>query len=171
MRILIVSLVLSISSVANAAVKQLSCEIKHGDVLETREFIFDTDDFSKENPEADTILVKTNEDPDLVWIDATDGAKFGIPITTYYETYGVGKTYRTNFEVTPTFLTFNYFVNPECRSAMNYASASKTICVAGDKPQPLSISRKTLTGIDDDYSPPKEFSCEISDFSTQDNAI
>ena len=159
MRFLVVSLVLSISSAANAAVKQLSCEIKHGDVLETREFIFDTDDFSKENPEADT-----------VWIDATNGARFGIPVTTYYETYGVGKTYRTNFEVTPTFLTFNYFAMPECRSAMNYASASKTICGGGDTPRPLSISRKTLTGMDDD-SPPKEFSCEISNFSTQDNVI
>lgn len=83
MRLLLITLGLLISSTANSAAKQLTCEIEHEESLETREFIFDTDDFSKENPEADTVLTKTNEDPTRVWVDSEDAAMLGIRRTTF----------------------------------------------------------------------------------------
>ena len=155
-----------------AEVKQLRCEFTQHDGEkfvreETRDFIFDTEDFAKENPEADTILVKTDTDKDEIWIDESESEKYGWNVTTFYETEGVGKTFRTTFEVTPTFLTFQYVNRPDCV----VATGAPEICGSNIKPQSMSISRKTLTGSHSGYTPTLEYSCKLSDYNTSENQL
>lgn len=152
-----------------ASVKQLRCEMTREEQILIRDFIFDTDDFSKEKPEADTVLVETNRDKNELWIDEDDAKLFGVPPVTHYQLLGVGNTYRTTFEVTPTFLTFMYVRGPECKSSLKYKSPS--LCQFLVDPIPMSISRKTLKGQDDAFDPPWKFSCEISDYSVDENQI
>ncbi len=153
-----------------AEVKQLRCEFTRHDgekytLQQTRDFIFDTEDFAKENPEADTILVKTNTDKDEIWIDQSSASRFGGNVTTHYETEGVGKTYRTTFEVTPTFLTFQFLWRPNCVEATGIPDVCDT------KPKSMSISRKTLAGSDSGYKPTLEYSCKLSDYSISENQL
>ena len=165
MRYIVGMVMLCITMNSNAAVKQLDCDIDWGDYQNLRTFIFDTDDFSKENPEADTILVKTSRDRNEIWVDADAAKSLGGKVATFYQTMGVGNTYRTNFEVTPTFLTFTFVESPECRSATGLSP------ICNDENVEMNLSRKTLTGKNDGYSPPLMFSCEISDFNTEENLL
>jgi hypothetical protein len=165
MRYFIGIAILLVTISSNAAVKQLSCNIKHSSYENVRNFIFDTDDFAKENPEADTILVETSRDKNEIWVDVDVAKRLGGNVTTFTQAMGIGKTYRTNFEVTPTFLTFMYVDSPECRSATGLSN------ICNDIPVSMSISRKTLTGQNNEYRPPLTFSCELSDYSTEDNLL
>ena len=182
-KIILIPLLLVLYSMSLfAEVKQLRCEFTQhdGEKLvreQTRDFIFDTEDFAKENPEADTILVKTNTDKDAIWIDVSLWEKYGWNVTTFYEIEGVGKTFRTTFEVTPTFLTFQYVNKPDCL----VATGEPKLC--GNKnTNSMSISRKTLTGSQpgerslhdllDNYPPGSlEYSCKLSDYNTSENQL
>ena len=164
----------------NASVKQLRCEVTKDaanclatltNCKETRDFIFDTNDFAKERPEADTILVGTNQDKNKFLVDLEASSKWGYNVTTYYQILGVGNTYRTNFEVTPSFLTFMYVNNPECRSSVGrgYGTGNPNVtdlCELFTKPKSINISRKTLKGQNDKVDPPEKYSCELSDYDT-----
>jgi hypothetical protein len=162
-------LLLLITMSSHSAVKQLTCDVTNSGIVEQRNFIFDTADFAKENPEADTILVETSRDKNEIWIDEEKAAQLGGNVTTHYQIMGVGNTYRNTFEVTPTFLTFMYVDKPECESSVGYGLRS--VCKYIVKQRPMSISRKTLTGQDDDFSPPMMFSCELGDYSTEGNLL
>ncbi len=168
--ILLFSITLTLTTLSNAAAKQLRCEetSSDGETMWIRDFIFDTKDFAKETPEADTILVETSQDPNEIWIEADNG--LGLPVTTFYEIKGVGKTYRTTFEVTPTFLTFMVVHSPDCVSKIvskisGYNASTRSVCELIMKPRPLSISRKTLK------DSKEVVTCEISDYNAEDNLI
>jgi hypothetical protein len=162
-----IMLLLGIFSVnSHADVKQLRCSaIFDGEVYWVRDFIFNTEDFTKESPQAETILVKYKEDKDRIWIEEKTAAAVGINVATHYETMGVGITYRTRFEVTPSFLTFDYVTRPECLNKLGYSSSAKEICDFSMTPQKLNISRKTLSNEEENNV------CKLSDYKMSENLL
>ena len=163
----IVMFLLGIFSVnSHADVKQLRCSgLFDGEVHWVRDFIFNTEEFTKESPQAETILVKYKEDKDRIWMEEKSAAALGVNVATHYETMGVGITYRTRFEVTPSFLTFYYVDRPECLNKLGISSFAKDICGFSMTPQKLNISRKTLSNEEENNV------CELSDYKMSENLL
>ena len=127
MRSCIALTLMLVAPIAVADPKLLVCEetwMTGNDVPEKMErsssFIFDTDDFGKENPEAEVTISKWKE----------EGEPYvGIP---GYATATTGRTYRMKYSVTPSTLSFTLRVYTE---TLDYNSHESTI----------DLSRKDLT--------------------------
>lgn len=127
MRSCIALTLMLVAPIAVADPKLLVCEatwMTSGDVPKkmerTSSFIFDTDDFGKENPEAEVTISKWTE----------EGEPFvGVP---GYATATTGRTYRMKYSVTPSTLSFTL---RQYAQTLNYNSHESSI----------DISRKDLT--------------------------
>jgi len=152
---------------ALADTKVLTCNMVQKDRIEKREFVFDTNDFSKENPYHETRLLESNEDRNKYLINEERANLLGINPVKVFDSLGVGNIYRMPYEVSPGYLTFTYIWSPEC---LNIAGAgAESICVYAMEEDKISISRKTLRGTDEELK--REFSCEIADYREEENVI
>ena len=150
MRIISLALFIIISFGANADIKNITCSGKYvgdGETIESvRQYVFDTDDFTKESPSYEYTLISYNVN--------------GKPKSKFIDQFG--ETYRYPMKVSPSTLSFD-----SCSNVKNLG----TSCIFRDMGMSLMstihISRKDLSvtgGMNGDYK------CELKNY-VSDNVI
>ena len=143
-----------------STVKQLICKSDHSDV----QWVLDTNDFSKENPEAEYTLLRIEK------ADEEHGYSEVIEQTlTRGDLAGVGKTLAVTYSTTPQYLSFEVPRYGSCPSNLAYVFKSNGLKNPCEETVQYSISRETLTGEVAGWD--RTVVCAISTYNMSSNQI
>ena len=143
-----------------STVKKLTCSGKY----RTHQWVFDANDFSKENPESEYSLVRLEgSDEESSFSTLLEGG------LTNGELEGLGKVYRVTYDTTPQYLIFEKPRYPGCPYELRKMYEGQgDIC---DQTTKYSVSRETLNGEIVGTNPPITYKCEIESFDIKSNKI